>query len=157
MEWHGLSPRARWAFHLGALMRLGLFWTPVVGVVALVSLQWVSFVTALIAGMAALSGLLVLAIWLPGLEWSRWAWTVRDGDLLVASGVLVRSVVSIPLDRVQHVDLRQGPVDQWFGLQRVLVYTASGRAVDGVIPGLEPEVAEALRDRLVRAAGHDGV
>jgi membrane protein YdbS with pleckstrin-like domain len=157
MEWHGLSPRARWAFHIGALLRLGLFWTPVVGVAALFSLQWVSFVTALSVGIAAMVVLLVLAIWLPGLEWSRWAWTVRDGDLLIASGVIVRSVVSIPLDRVQHVDLRQGPVDQWFGLQRVLVYTASGRAVDGVIPGLEPAVAEALRDRLARVAGPDGV
>jgi membrane protein YdbS with pleckstrin-like domain len=63
----------------------------------------------------------------------------------------------VPTNRIQHVDVRQGPLEQWLGLSRVLVYTASGMGADGVIPGLNVETAEALRDQLVRTEGDGGV
>jgi hypothetical protein len=58
---------------------------------------------------------------------------------------------------VQHVDLRQGPLDRLFGLACVSVYTAAGQGADAEIVGIAKADAERLRERLVRAAADDGV
>lgn len=157
MGWQQLSPRSRPAFLVGALASFALGWVPMVGAAAAFATPWIGLRAAAGSALAAMVLGLVWSVWMPWLSHGRWAWWLRERDLLVAQGVIIRSVVSIPLDRVQHVDLQQGVFDRMFGVQDVLVYTASGRQVDGVIPGLEPAVAEALRDRLVGATGHDGV
>ena len=87
----------------------------------------------------------------------RWGYLI-DGDvLLITWGVWFRHFVAIPLHRIQHVDIHQGPLDQMFGLSRLQIYTASGMGADGFIPGLERETAEELRTLLVAVGGDDGV
>jgi membrane protein YdbS with pleckstrin-like domain len=58
----------------------------------------------------------------------------------------VRTVV--PFVRVQHVDTQRGPVERALGLASVVVYTAGSRQADVTIPGLTPERADALQERL---------
>lgn len=101
--------------------------------------------------------LLLLTLWMPALAHQRWAYALRGEDLLISRGVLFRVITAIPTQRIQHVDVRQGPLEQWLGLSRVQIHTASGVGADGVIPGLETATAEALRDQLVAATGDDGV
>ncbi|MBX2797262.1 MAG: PH domain-containing protein [Myxococcales bacterium] len=154
-----LATRARLLFHLQAFSRLLLFWLPFCVVAGMVgAFTW----QPLYAATAATSLLFLrflIAVWWPWLSWRRWGWTLRDGELLIARGVLFRSITAIPMERVQHVDVRQGPLEQWLDLARVHVHTASGLGADGVVPGLVHRVAEELRDALVKAAaeGDDGV
>ena len=100
--------------------------------------------------------LLMLIAW-PPLEYQHFRYAVREHDLLVQHGVIFRTWSSIPLNRIQHVDTRQGPLERALGLARLLVYTASGVSADGSIPALSVEVAEGLRDELSRRGGDDGV
>jgi membrane protein YdbS with pleckstrin-like domain len=112
-----------------------------------------------VVSSALLMGVLVLKvlIW-PSLVYRFFAYEVREEELWIGRGVLFRRETVIPLSRIQHVDTRQGPMEQLFGLARILIYTASGRIPDGGIPGLEVGVASALRDQLARTAGKgDGV
>lgn len=157
MIWTTLDPQARLLFYLQAFTRLFLFWLPV-SVAGGVGL-WVQ-VGALVGAVTAscwFFAMLLIAVWHPSLAWSRWAYVVRDGDLLISHGVLVRSVTAIPTQRIQHVDTQQGPLEQWLGLARIRIYTASGVGADGVIPGLRLAIAEQLRDHLVAVDGDDGV
>lgn len=153
-----LAPRARWRFHLSALMQLIAFWTPVslVGALIIASQTRVVYAAA-IAGTVWIAAFL-RAIWAPSLAFDAWGYRLRDRDLLVQSGVLIRSLAAIPLGRIQYVDLQQGLLDQWFGLATIRVHTASGLGADAVIPGLDLDDAEQLRQALVaRAEGDDGV
>lgn len=152
-----LAPRARLLFYLQAFSRLLLFWVPVSIAGAVVGSIFWSAVWGPLSALAWLFAMFLLALWWPSLSFDRWGYAVRDEDLIIARGVLFRSVTAIPLGRIQHVDTRQGPLEQWFGLARVQVYTASGVGADGVVPGLELADAEALRDRLVEVRGDDGV
>lgn len=152
-----LDPRVVNLWRLQGLVRLGTFWLPIlVGVGAGVgfSLGWM-------AGSAASAALAVviavLALLWPSLSWARFRFDVRPDDLVVEQGVLFRHTVAIPLDRIQHVDTRQGPLERVFGLSRVIVYTAAGMSADGSIPGLAEDEANALRDLLARRRGDDGV
>ena len=154
---HSLDPRVVHLWRLQGLTRLATFWLPV----CLVAAGWLGFRFGLSAAAAAAVPIALLLagsalVW-PSLAWRRFRYGVREDDLLVESGVLFRHTVSIPLDRIQHVDTRQGPIERAFGLSRLVVYTAAGMSADGSIPGLDEAHADALRDTLVRRRGDDGV
>jgi membrane protein YdbS with pleckstrin-like domain len=153
-----LAPRARWLFHLTALVRLIVFWTPaiVVGTVFLgPRISWTyAIATAAVVWILAF----VRAIWEPALAFDAWGYRLRETDLLVRSGVLVRTLAAIPVGRVQFVDIHQGMLDQALGLATIRVHTASGLGADASIPGLDVADAETLRHELVaRAKGDSGV
>lgn len=155
--WQHLAGRARTLFYLQAFTRLGMFWLPVSLGIGVALTVYVSLAWGVGVGVALMFLRMIIALWWPALQHDRWTWSLRDGDLLLARGVLFRSITAIPLQRIQHVDLRQGPLEQWMRLGRVQVFTASGMGADGVLPGLDVPVAEALRDHLVAAGGDDGV
>ncbi len=158
MIWRPLAPSARWLFYLQAFSQLLLLWVPLTAVLgALAAAFLVPPLWAAVAGACWLFTLFLLALWLPNLAWERWAYALREHDLLIARGVWVRAVTAIPVSRIQHVDTRQGPLEQLLGLARVTVHTASGLGGDGVIPGLTRSDAEALRDELIRVSGDGGV
>lgn len=157
VDFQPLDPRARLLFYLQAFSRLLLFWVPVTTVGIVVAAATVSLTMGLVAGLSWLFLQFVLALWLPAIAFQRWGYALREDDLLIRRGVIVRSVTAIPLSRIQHVDTRQGPLEQWIGLARLQIHTASGVGGDGAIPGLALEAAEALRDHLVEVKGDDGV
>jgi membrane protein YdbS with pleckstrin-like domain len=78
-----------------------------------------------------------------------WGYAERSEDLLVTSGILFRRLVVVPYGRMQLVDLRAGPLDRALGITTVQLHTAAA-TTDASIPGLLPDVAAALRDRLAR-------
>lgn len=102
----------------------------------------------LIIGVAAV--IIVVFIWawiLIGRRVRSFAYTERADDLLVTSGILFRRLVVVPYGRMQLVDVTAGPIDRWFGIASVQLHTAAA-TTDAKIPGLEPNDAAVLRDRL---------
>jgi len=152
-----LDPRVIDLWRVQGLLRVLTFWVPLVAVLAGALWMQVGAAPAIAAGGSLLTFQIALALIWPPLAWRRFGYEVRTGDLLVEKGVLFRNVVSIPLDRIQHVDTRQGPLEQALGRASLLVYTAAGMAADGTIPGLEPAEAARLRDQLIQRRGEGGV
>ena len=76
-----------------------------------------------------------------------WGYAERADDLLVTSGILYRRLVIVPYGRMQLVDLQAGPIHRALGIMTVQLHTAAA-TTDARIPGLPPEVAADLRDRL---------
>ena len=154
----GLPARARWLFHLRSLLRLAFGWSPftLVGGGVLASefgWQWGVGVGGVVWALGFL-----WAVWMPSLAFERWGYRLGEREVTVMNGVLVRSVSAIPLGRVQFVDIRQGMLDQVFGLATLRIHTASGLGVDAAIPGLDATEADRLKQELVaRAKGDDGV
>lgn len=87
--------------------------------------------------------------WLIGRRVRSYAYAERDDDLLVRSGILFRRLVIVPYGRMQLVDVTAGPIDRMLGVTTVQLHTAAA-TTDATIPGLEPMIAAALRDRLAR-------
>ncbi|MFH8608959.1 PH domain-containing protein [Streptomyces sp. NPDC018029] len=113
----------------------------------------VGVLLGLVAGPAwaafALLPLAVLAWGWPvlGRNWRSWRYAERADDLLISRGVLWREETVVPYGRMQLVEVTSGPVERRFGLASVQLHTAAA-ATDARIPGLLPEEAERLRDRL---------
>jgi len=109
----------------------------------------------MIAGALALLTLIRLVFVLRSIR--SWGYAERADDLLVRHGLLIRRLSVVPYGRMQFVDVTAGPLERLFGLATVQLHTAAA-ASDARIPGLPPEEAARLRDRLAalgeaRAAG----
>jgi membrane protein YdbS with pleckstrin-like domain len=134
----------------------------------------VAFVLGTVAGAVAV--FLDLPVWVgPGLftllfvlgtvrahlRYESWSYHVRTDSLFLDRGVLTRVRTVVPYVRIQHVDASRGPVERLFGLATVVVYTAGSRGADVSIPGLTPDRADDLQERLKRLAiaaeGEDAV
>ena len=103
--------------------------------------------TALLAGLALLAFLAVGLV----LYWQRFEYRVGATEIRIDSGIFSRTHRSIPFDRVQDVDITQGPVARLLGLAKVKFETgASAGQEEGVLQAISLERAEALRE-LVRA------
>jgi len=79
------------------------------------------------------------------------------------SGVIYKKYVTIPYDRIQNVDINRGILARLLGLSDLNIQTAGasatvsrygvmGGGAEGRLPAVSKEVAEQLRDELVRHA-----
>jgi len=95
--------------------------------------------------------------WYPRRAYEAWGYRVDERILETKSGIVFRVLRLLPLSRLQHVDLRRGPLERMHGLASVVLYTAGTHEAVLVIPGLEHEIATRLRDQLVAVGGDDAV
>ena len=96
----------------------------------------------------------LLAAWMVyynGLVFHYMGYAIREKDITYKSGWLWKSMTTIPFNRVQHCDLRQGILDRRFGLSKLTIYTAGGQSTDLMIPGLLPDTAEKLKAFILRS------
>jgi membrane protein YdbS with pleckstrin-like domain len=80
-------------------------------------------------------------------RYRAWGYCERSRDLLVRRGVLVRRLTVVPYGRMQLVEATAGAAERAFGLSTIKLHTAAA-GTDARIPGLAPEEASRLRDRL---------
>jgi membrane protein YdbS with pleckstrin-like domain len=113
------------------------------------------------APVAAFVVFLVGGVGLALLRYRVWRYEVRDDALYLERGVFTRVRTVVPFVRIQHVDSSRGPVERLAGLASTVVYTAGSRGADVTVPGLTPDGADDLRERLkrlaIRAEGEDAV
>jgi len=114
--------------------------------------------TLVVAGWVAL---VVLGTVHALLRYRRWRFQLDADSLFLVRGVITRVDTSVPYVRVQHVDTQRSPWERALGLSSVVVFTAGSRGADITIPGLRPERATELRERLrdlaIESEGADAV
>ncbi len=142
-DWTPVSARLTTARRLSLVLAYSLV---VAGVVALFLIPDVPAIVAYVGAGAAVIVFMWLW-WLIGRRVRSFGYSERGNDLLVTSGIMFRRLVIVPYGRMQLVDVKAGPIDRWLGVTTVQLHTAAA-TTDAAIPGLEPHVAAALRDRL---------
>jgi membrane protein YdbS with pleckstrin-like domain len=141
VQWRPVSSRLIWVEEIqllfglvpmlgGALVLWFIFDLPVLG--------WLAAAVVVVAA--------VRAAFIPRMV-SAWGYAERERDLLVRHGRLVRRLSIVPYARMQFVDVTAGPMERTFGLATVQLHTAAA-ASDARVPGLPPDEASRLRDRL---------
>ena len=84
----------------------------------------------------------------PGRRYRALGYAMDADELRIARGVWTRIETIVPLARVQHVDVSQGPIERTFGVCRLVLHTAGTMHSRVVLPGLARATAEALRDEV---------
>jgi len=116
------------------------------GIVA--DIFWTSPLPAGTASAAALLIALAAFAVLPGRRYRAWGWRMDEDELRIASGLMIRSEGIVPFGRVQHIDVVRGPLQRSLGLASLILHTAGTRSAAVLLPGLDPQEAERIRDHV---------
>jgi uncharacterized protein len=142
LSWTPVSPKLASVRRLNAGLTLGVLGLAALLILGL-TLGWVYGVLALVVSVAGFGWSWVLI----GRNQRSWKYAEREDELLVSHGILFRELVVVPYGRMQFVDVAAGPLERAFGIATVELHTATP-ATDAKIPGLHPDEAGRLRDRL---------
>ena len=96
------------------------------------------------AGFLVLTGAYALVYYL------RFQYSVEGEVLVVQKGVIQRERLQVPFDRIQTIQLFQGPIQQVFGLTGLRVDTAGSSGSELQLVAIRKEAAEALQSILRR-------
>jgi len=77
-------------------------------------------------------------------------WKLDAEGLWLRTGRLWRRETRVPASRVQHVDLKHGPLERRFKLATLVVHTAAVHLSGITVRGLDEADAQYLRDELAR-------
>lgn len=86
---------------------------------------------------------------IPHFRWKRWRYDINEHEIDLQHGLIVVQRTLVPVNRVQHVDTRQGPLLRFYNLSNVTISTA---ATTHQIPALTQENADSVRDKISRLA-----
>ena len=95
-------------------------------------------------------GVVLCAVWLSHKR-HRWTFWKLDADgFAVRRGRIWQWDTRVPMGRVQHIDLKRGPLERAFGLASLVVHTAGTRLAGLDLSGIDHADAERVRDLLAR-------
>jgi uncharacterized protein len=144
------------------LWRLGQLIRSVVWLGGLCFVGW-GFLGAEVVGIGTWGSVVALAallriwlfFWYPRRAYQGWGYRIQGKVIETRHGIWFCTIQLLPLSRLQHVDLRSGPIERSFGLASLMLHTAGTHQALIVIPGLDIAEAARLRDQLVAAGGDD--
>lgn len=139
--------------HVFRLRALG-FWAAV-SAAAIAGEYWFAELIPWHGMVAGPIGLVALwrVLWVPHRRWQRWGYAFTGSELHVVHGYWVETYTIVPIQRVQHLDVVQGPLERLFSLCTLVLHTAGSDANMVELPGLKRETADALRDAIRERIG----
>lgn len=151
--WQPLPARGRLLFRLrhalGFALLATIVLTPLLGLAG-TQLAWpLPYPLIAIPVGCALLGA-AFGAWLGGRRHSYYRWRLDDTGFAVKSGKLWQSHVHVPATRVQHLDIKRGPLERQRHLATLTVHTAGSFGHAITLPCLDAANAEALRAELAR-------
>lgn len=110
---------------------------------------WATAAAGLVAGAA-------FGLWLGVKQFGHVRWRLDDAGLAIRRGRLWQHETRVPASRVQHLDLKRGPLQRGRALATLVVHTAGTRHSAVTVPNLDEHDAERLRERLSRQIDDEG-
>lgn len=161
-----LDPKSVWLFFISSIFRWFFFVAVLVVYGAIIFLDESIFVSTATFGFLGWLWVIIPAILIFFWVWAKmsyhfYRYELREDGFRKELGVIRKKYVTIPYDRIQNVDIHRGVIARILGLSDLNVQTAGasvqmsrrgtwGFGAEGRLPGLSREVAEQLRDELIK-------
>lgn len=113
---------------------------------------------------ACINGIIIVIIALlllntflyPAIEHAQWKYAITKDKIEFSEGIYSITTTIIPIVRVQHIKVNQGPVNRIFNLADISIFTAGG---SHKIPNIDmkkaEEISEFLKDKIrEKVEGH---
>ena len=100
--------------------------------------SWLIWPAAVI-GSTQLLGLLLLPITV-----KRQRYVIRQRDVLLCKGLIWQRCTLLPMARLQHVARQRGPLQRWFGLATVKLFSAGSNGAEIALRDMDSAQAEQL-------------
>ena len=149
-EWQPLPARGAKLAAVGSGFWLGLASAVAFFVLARIANLDASWLLAAVGGVLGAG----FAAWLAVKRHRRTLWKLDDAGFALQRGRWWQTESHVPISRVQHLDLKRGPLERAFTLATLVIHTAGTRMAAVSVSGLDGGDAERLRDRLARQLDH---
>lgn len=150
-DWQRLPPRGAGLAALGMAIAFAIPCVVGAAFVAEVS-GWVS--PWLLSPLAGLLGA-ALGAWVGVKRHRRTLWKLDQDGFALRHGRWWQTESRVPISRVQHLDLKRGPLQRGLRLATLVIHTAGTRMAAVAVVGLDNDDAERLRDHLSRQLDRD--
>lgn len=125
---------------------LGWLMVMAIAVAGEIFLHWSTDISpGLIAGPVGLFGLVSTIFFVPR-RWRRWGYAFTDRELHVAYGWFTRMYTVVPVSRVQHIDVSQGPIERSADVVTLSLHTAGTENSLVALSGISRQRAQEIRD-----------
>lgn len=153
-QWRPLSPRAKtlYALRHGAI---GFVAGIPIAVLAFSFGTQIGTGGAAAIALSSWAVLLALGVIVGIKRFRSSAWRLGEDGFAYRRGRLFFRETRVPASRVQHLDLKHGPLERRWNLATLVVHTAGSKMSAVSVTGLDAGDAEALRDRLARQLDDD--
>lgn len=145
--WQPLPARGRALFRLSHAVLLGLIGAGIgIGAGTLAhgffdTPIWIAIVAGVLLGT-------LYGVYLGGRRHGHYRWKLDDDGFAMRKGRLWQSETYVPATRVQHLDVKRGPLERNRRLATLIIHTAGTRLESIRVPCLDDADAEALRSAL---------
>lgn len=97
---------------------------------------------------AALLAICVLNFSIALLAFNKRKYAIREHDLIYAQGLLVHSITTVPISRIQHIEESRSWLARQLNLATLKIFTAGESGSDLSIKGLSNDEAKQINDFL---------
>jgi hypothetical protein len=97
-------------------------------------------------GLALWVLLLLVSLFISYQEYFIRGYILREHDITYRHGWIFQHQLTVPFNRIQHTEINHGPVDRFFNLCELEIYTAGGASSDLIISGLDPDDAARIKE-----------
>ena len=153
-DWRPLPPRAKTLFALSH-GTLGFFAGIPLAVLASAFADRFGHIASIALPLVLWACVLAFGIWVGIKRFRSSAWRLDDDGFAYRRGRIFFRETRVPASRVQHLDLKHGPLERRWRLATLVIHTAGSKMSAVSVTGLDAEDAEALRDRLARQLDDD--
>ncbi|MCU0374105.1 MAG: PH domain-containing protein [Chitinophagaceae bacterium] len=103
-------------------------------------------------GLGALGVGLLIFMWFTARKaFANMGYALRQHDLIFRKGWLFEQLHVVPLKKIQHCQVKRGPLERQYKLSSLRIYTAGGSGADVTLGGLPAATANVLKDWLIGA------
>lgn len=152
MTYHHLDKKIVTSWRVARLLRLAVI-IVIMGIPTLILSRQDFFVrpAPYVYAMEALIFLylIVTPFIYPVIEYRQWGYLILDDRIEIRHGIFFIATTIIPVIRVQHITIEQGPILRKLGLASVRIHTASGAfVIEGLAADTARTIAEALKNQI---------
>ena len=130
------------------VMRINTGIFAVIAVLGALALEIAELVSC---GAVIIPVILIMAyiVWyVPKRRYARWGYEMSNDRLRISRGYMFHSDTVVPLGRIQHIDVDQGPIQRQYDLATLSVHTAGSHNDTVSLPGLLHADAIAMREAI---------
>ncbi|SDS33280.1 hypothetical protein SAMN04515667_1937 [Formosa sp. Hel1_31_208] len=100
----------------------------------------------LLYGFVILTVFLILNLTIGLLAFKKRKYAIRDHDVVYAKGLIINSLTTVPISRIQHIEENRSWLARQFGLATLKIFTAGESGSDLSIHGLPKDDAKKIHD-----------
>lgn len=106
------------------------------------------WMASLVLGLLLLYKLIGIFVY-PLIEYRQWGYSITEDKVDIRHGIFFVTNTIIPIIRIQHITISQGPINRKLGLYEVEMSLASSNfKIEGLSKAVADEIAENLKSKL---------